>query len=66
MSGEPEKLEIADELIAERRGDPSGELPEDMPKWMNKTISGIDLFSLWIGRIVCWLTIPLLGQWFLR
>ena len=27
MSGEPEKLEIADELIAERRGDPSGELP---------------------------------------
>ena len=61
MSGEPEKLEISDELIAERRGDPSGKLPEDMPSWMSKTISGIDVFSLWIGRIVCWLTIPLFG-----
>ena len=61
MSTEPEKLEIADELIAERRGDPSGKLPDDMPKWMSKTISGIDIFSLWIGRIVCWVTIPLFG-----
>ena len=61
MSAEPEKLEIADELIAERRGDPSGKLPDDMPKWMSKMISGIDIFSLWIGRIVCWLTIPLFG-----
>ena len=59
MSAEPEKLEITDELIAERRGDSSGKLPDDMPKWMSKTITGIDLFSLWIGRIVCWLTIPL-------
>ena len=59
MSTEPEKLEITDELIAERRGDSSGKLPDDMPKWMSKTITGIDLFSLWIGRIVCWLTIPL-------
>ena len=56
MSAEPEKLEIADELIAERRGDPSGKLPDDMPKWMSKMISGIDIFSLWIGRIVCWLS----------
>ena len=61
MSAEPDKLEITDELIAERRGDPSGKLPEDMPAWMGKTITKIDRFSLWIGRIVCWLTIPLFG-----
>ena len=61
MSAEPDKLDITDELIAERRGDPSGKLPEDMPAWMGKTITKIDRFSLWIGRIVCWLTIPLFG-----
>ncbi len=61
MSAEPDKLDITDELIAERRGDPSGNLPEDMPVWMGKTITKIDRFSLWIGRIVCWLTIPLFG-----
>ena len=61
MSAEPDKLDITDELIAERRGDPSGKLPEDMPAWMGKTITKIDRFSLWIGRIVCWLTIPIFG-----
>ena len=61
MSAEPDKLDITDELIAERRGDQSGKLPEDMPVWMGKTITKIDRFSLWIGRIVCWLTIPLFG-----
>ena len=62
MSGEPQKLEITDELIAERRGDPSGELPDDMPGWMAKTITRIDLFSLWVGRVVCWLTLPLFSS----
>ena len=27
------KLDISDEMIAERRGG-SGKMPEDMPKWM--------------------------------
>ncbi len=61
MSAEPDKLDITYDLIDERRGDPSGKLPEDMPVWMGKTITKIDRFSLWIGRIVCWLTIPLFG-----
>ena len=55
----PEELEIADELIAERRSGEPGDLPEDMAPWMASTITGIDVFSLWTGRIVCWLTIPL-------
>lgn len=52
-------VDITDELIAERRGDGTGELPADMPRWMARTITGIDTFSGWVGRIVCWMTVPL-------
>ena len=55
----PKDLETADELIAERRSGKPGELPPDMEPWMAKTITGIDTFSLWCGRLVCWLTLPL-------
>ena len=55
----PVTLEITDELIAERRSGAPGELPEDMPHWMAFLISRIDWFSLWTGRIVCWLTVPI-------
>ncbi len=52
------ELEIADELIAERRSDIQV-LPPDMPRWMALTITWIDWFSLCTGRTVCWLTVPL-------
>ncbi len=56
----PDDLEIADELIAERRSAAPGEkLPDDMPKWMAKTITFVDIASLWIGKIVCWFMVPL-------
>ena len=61
MSEPLDKLDVTDELIAERRKDYTGKLPEDMPLWMAKTITYIDQFSLWIGRIVCWLILPLFG-----
>ena len=32
----------------------------DMPKWMASLITKIDLFSKWVGNIVCWITIPLI------
>lgn len=54
-----ESLDTTDELIAERRGDPTGAMPPDMPGWMARTIITIDRFSLWTGRLVCWLAIPL-------
>lgn len=54
-------LDVADELIAERRSDTPGRMPEDMPRWMARTITGIDTFSLWVGRTICWLTLPLFG-----
>ena len=59
MTEEPSRLDISDEMIAERRGG-SGKMPEDMPTWMSKTIVGIDRFSKLIGNIVCWITIPLI------
>ena len=59
MAEEPTRLDISDEMIAERRGS-SGKMPEDMPKWMALSITKIDLFSKWVGNIVCWITIPLI------
>ena len=59
MAKKPTKLDISDEMIAERR-DGSKKMPKDMPKWMSKTIVGIDKFSKIVGNIVCWITIPLI------
>ena len=44
MQDEPSKLDISDEMIAERRGG-SEKMPEDMPSWMAKSIIKIDKFS---------------------
>ena len=59
MADEPTKLDISDEMIAERRGG-SGKMPEDMPSWMANTIVNIDKFSKWVGNVVCWILIPLI------
>ena len=59
MAKKPTKLDISDEMIAERRGR-SRKMPKDMPRWMSKTIVSIDKFSKIIGNIVCWITIPLI------
>lgn len=50
---------MTDELIAGRRADP-GQLPPDMSGWMAGTITAIDTINLWVGRLVCWLTMPLI------
>ncbi len=59
MAEEPTKLDISDEMIAERRGG-SGKMPSDMPSWMASTIINIDKFSKWIGNVVCWILMPLI------
>ena len=59
MVDEPTKLDISDEMIAERKGG-SGKMPDDMPSWMAKSIVRIDKFSKLIGNIVCWITMPLI------
>lgn len=52
---------IADELLADRRSDEPARLPQDMPRWMARTITWIDALNRWAGRTVCWLTVPLFG-----
>ena len=59
MAEEPTKLDISDEMIAERRGG-SGKMPDDMPSWMASSIVNIDKFSKWVGNIVCWILVPLI------
>ena len=59
MAEDPGKLDISDEMIAERRGG-SGKMPDDMPKWMAKSITSIDKFSKATGNIVCWILMPLI------
>jgi len=53
-----ENLDITDELIAERRT--SSKMPEDMTPWMAKTIEFIDSKMLLSGKIIMWITIPLI------
>ena len=59
MADEPSKLDISDEMIAERRGG-SGKMPEDMQSWMAKSIINIDKFSKRVGSVVCWILMPLI------
>ena len=65
MAQEPEtdKLDITDELIAERRSGAPGETPEDMHPLSRKIVGNIDIFSNWIaghkfltGQL--WLNLP--------
>ncbi len=52
------KLDITDELIAERRT--STKMPKDMIPWMAKTVEFIDTKMLLSGKVIMWITIPLI------
>ncbi|MGA1527755.1 MAG: TRAP transporter small permease subunit, partial [Burkholderiaceae bacterium] len=49
----------SDEMIASRRSDES-DLPSDMPLWMQNAIRRIDRFSIRVGEVIAWLTLPLM------
>ena len=51
MAEQPQP-ELTDELIAGRRASIAEGLPDDMPRWMSRTIIAIDTFSLWTGHVV--------------
>ena len=59
------QLDITDEMIAEGRSY-TGIMPDDMPKLMAKTILSIDWFSLRVGQIACWLTVPVFLSMFIE
>lgn len=57
----PEELEVADELIAERRTKRRGETPEDMTPWQRPITAFIDQLNDWAGKLLCLLMVPLIG-----
>ena len=59
------QLDITDEMIAEGRSY-NGVMPDDMPKLMAKIILSIDLFSLRVGQLACWLTVPVFTAMFIE
>jgi len=57
----PEDLEIADELIAERRAESPGETPEDMTAWQRPITAAIDVLNYRAGQIIALLLVPLIA-----
>lgn len=56
-----QELDISDELIAERRAGEPGETPEDMLPWMRKLVSTIDITNNWVGKITCFMLVPIMA-----
>ena len=57
----PEDLEIADELIAERRAEAPGETPEDMTAWQRPITAAIDVLNHRAGQIIALMMVPLIA-----
>ncbi|MGR3503194.1 TRAP transporter large permease subunit [Pseudaestuariivita sp.] len=57
----PEDLEIADELIAERRAEAPGETPEDMTAWQRPITAAIDVLNYRAGQFIALLMVPLIA-----
>ena len=62
MEQEPEieKLEIADELIAERRAGEVGDTPEDMHPLMRMIVGNVDILNNWVGKLTCLMLVPVI------
>lgn len=57
----PDDLEIADELIAERRKEKPGETPPDMTPWQRPITAAIDIINYRAGQLIALLMIPLIA-----
>ncbi|CUH80120.1 Neu5Ac permease [Tritonibacter multivorans] len=57
----PDDLEIADELIAERRSEAPGETPEDMTSWQRPITAVIDTVNYRAGQIIALMMVPLIA-----
>lgn len=58
---EDELMEIGDELLAERKGGPDAQLPDDMHPLAARLIRVIDTMNDWVGRVVCLLVVPIIA-----
>ena len=59
---DPSELEIADELIAERRAEQPGQTPETMTSWQRPITATIDVINLWVGRVTCLILVPIIAS----
>ena len=57
----PGDLEIADELIAERRAEAPGETPADMTAWQRPITAAIDTVNYRMGQLIALLLVPLIA-----
>lgn len=57
----PEELEIADELIAERRAEAPGQTPADMTPWQRPITAFIDLLNYRAGQIIALMMVPMIA-----
>ncbi len=57
----PEDLEVADELIAERRAERPGQTPEDMTSWQRPITAAIDVINYRAGQIIALMMVPLIA-----
>ncbi|MGR3615684.1 MAG: TRAP transporter large permease subunit [Paracoccaceae bacterium] len=57
----PDELEIADELIAERRAEAPGETPKDMTSWQRPITAVIDVINYRAGQAIALLMVPLIA-----
>ncbi len=55
-----EVMAIGDELLAERRGGPDSQLPDDMHPLAKLLIRTIDTISDWVGKAVALFVIPII------
>ena len=54
-------LDIADELIAERRAVDPGDTPADMHPLARAIVGHIDILNNWVGKLTCLLLLPVIG-----
>jgi len=55
------KLDISDELIAERRAGAPGETPEDMHPLSRWVVGHIDILNHWVGKLTCLMLVPVIA-----
>jgi len=62
MAQEPDidQLDMADELIAERRAGRIGDTPEGMHPAIRLIVSRIDILNNWAGRMTCLMLLPVI------
>ena len=58
---DPGKLDTTDELIAEASQHKPGDTPETMVPWMRTVIGRIDITNMWVGRLTCFLLVPVIA-----